>query len=61
MIANLEERARQLGLSRVEFLRRLLIRESSVQVTQSTIDDWRHFAERHEDLNDPYIMRAAWQ
>jgi len=60
VLANLEERARQLGLSRVEFLRRLLIRESSVQVTQSAINDWHHFAKRHEDLNDPDIMRAAW-
>jgi len=60
VIALLDQRARHLGLSRTEYLRRLLVRESADRTTAATLDDWRAFAERHADLDDPEVMRQAW-
>ena len=60
VIALLEQRARQLGLSRTEFLRRMLARESVDRTAHATLDDWRAFAERHADLDDPEVMAQAW-
>ena len=60
VIASLEQRARHLGLSRTEYLRRVLVRESADRTANATLDDWRAFAERHADLDDPEVMRQAW-
>jgi len=60
VVALLEQRARQLGLSRTEYLRRMLANESADRTPPATIDDWRAFAERHSDLDDPEIMGRAW-
>ena len=60
VIALLEQRARHLGLSRTEFLRRMLARESVDRTAHGTVDDWRAFAERHADLGDPEVMQQAW-
>ncbi len=38
----------------------MLVRESVDQTTPATLDDWRAFAERHADLDDPEVMRQAW-
>ena len=60
VVALLEQRARQLGLSRTEYLRRLLASESADRTNPATLDDWRSFVERHTDLDDPEVMRRAW-
>jgi len=60
VIALLEQSARRLGLSRTEFLRRMLVRESVSMTTSVSLDDWSAFADRHRDLDDPEIMRQAW-
>jgi len=60
VVALLEQRARHLGLSRTEYLRRMLARESADRTTPATLDDWQAFAERHTDLDDPEVMRRAW-
>jgi len=60
VVSLIEQRARQLGLSRAEFLRRLLARESAGRTTQTTADDWQAFEERHADLDDPEVMTDAW-
>ena len=60
VIALLEQRARHLGLSRTEYLRRMLVRESVDRSAPSTLDNWRAFAEHHADLDDPEVMRQAW-
>lgn len=56
----LDQRARHLGLSRAEYLRRVLARESADRTTSSTLEDWRAFSDRHTDLDDPEVMRRAW-
>ena len=60
VIGLLEQKARQQGLSRTEYLRRMLVRESTVRGSDATVEDWRAFAERHADLDDPELMRQAW-
>lgn len=60
VVGLLEQKARRLGLSRTEYLRRVLVRESSGGHADITLDDWRAFAERHVDLDDPAVMRQAW-
>ncbi|MCZ7631366.1 MAG: antitoxin [Microthrixaceae bacterium] len=60
VIGLLERQARLLGLSRTEYLRRMLVRESTVGRADASLEDWRAFAERHADLDDPDIMRQAW-
>lgn len=60
VVSLIEQHARQLGLSRAEYLRRLLARESADRTTQTTADDWQAFAERHADLDDPEVMAGAW-
>lgn len=61
VVLMLEQRARHLGLSRTEYLRRVLARESADRTTDATLDDWRAFAQRHCDLDDPEIMGQAWR
>ena len=59
-MAALDDAASSLGLSRTEYLRRMLASESADRTTPVTLDDWRAFAERHTDLDDPEVMRRAW-
>jgi hypothetical protein len=60
VLAAIDEKARRLGLSRAEYLRRALTRErtTSENVTGS---DLRRFALTFADLGDPEIMRRAWE
>lgn len=60
VIRLLEQKARRLGLSRTEYLRRVLVRDSAANGADATLEDWRSFAERHADLDDPDVMRQAW-
>lgn len=57
----LDQRARHLGLSRTEYLRRVLARESVDRTTASTLEDWQAFSDRHTDLDNPEVMRRAWR
>jgi plasmid stability protein len=60
VIAALDARARRLGLSRSEYLRRVLAREQRAEgpVTASDLVD---FAERFRDLGDDEVMEQAWR
>jgi len=60
VVASLDQRARLLGLSRTEFLRRLLTEQAIDRTTPATVGDWAAFARRHTDLDDPEAMRQAW-
>lgn len=51
-----------LGLSRNEYLRRMLEGTPSLQEDATlTPDDWRRSAETFADLSDPSVMDAAWR
>jgi plasmid stability protein len=61
VLARLDERARQLGLSRTEFLRRMLTREASREEGAVTVADLSRFADAFTDLADPSVMDRAWR
>lgn len=53
--------ARQQGLSRNEYLRRVLAREATGHGHPVTVEDLSRFAETFADLADPEVMRQAWR
>jgi Ribbon-helix-helix protein, copG family len=60
VLAAIDEKARRLGLSRAEYLRRALTRERTMG-DAVTGTDLRRFAAAFADLGDPEIMRRAWE
>jgi hypothetical protein len=61
VLAVIEAKARRLGLSRTEYLRRLMVRVASTSDESVTRDSLQRFAETFADLGDPEIMRQAWE
>jgi plasmid stability protein len=59
VVAAIDERARRLGISRNENLRRALESESRPAVTVSSAD-LGPLAEQFTDLADPDVMGDAW-
>lgn len=60
LIAAIDAKARQAGLSRVEYIRRALARERDTASRPTTVQDLAVLAERLGDLADPDVMRDAW-
>ncbi|WP_370327985.1 ribbon-helix-helix protein, CopG family [Euzebya sp.] len=60
VVSTIDARAKRMGISRTEYLRRALIRDARVNAGAVSVDDLRAFSERHRDLDDPDIMRSAW-
>ena len=64
VLAELDAAAARAGVSRVEYLRRLLTAEadriSRDRRRPTTHEDWLRFAEVTKDLGDPEVMRGAW-
>jgi hypothetical protein len=56
-----EARARRLGLSRSEYVRRRLAREAAVSHSPVGARDLAWFAATFGDLADPGVMSRAWQ
>lgn len=61
VVAALDANARRAGLSRSEYLRRQVVRDAARAVTPCTRADLERTAEVFADLNDPEIMRRAWE
>ena len=61
VIAALEARARRLGLSRTEYVRRRLAQDAAVSESPVSAGDLRRFADAFGDLADPDVMSRAWQ
>lgn len=63
VIAVVDAKAKRLGLSRTEYLRRQLARAASTddELSPVTTDDLHRFAEVFSDLDDSDVMRRAWQ
>lgn len=61
VLAAIDMRARRLGLSRSEYLRRQLARDAEISGVDVTVDDLRRFADTFTDLGDPDVMRRAWK
>lgn len=58
-LAAVDARAGRLGLSRNEYLRRLVHRD--VEAVPVSADDLRRFADTFSDLGDPEVMSGAWE
>lgn len=61
VLAAIDAKAKRLGLSRTEYLRRQMVRVATGADAPVTADDLRKFAERFADLADPAVMRGAWE
>ncbi len=61
VVAALDANARRAGLSRSEYLRREVMREAARPITPCTQADLERTAEVFADLDDPEIMRRAWE
>lgn len=58
-LRRLESRARALGLSRSEYVRRRLRQDTGAR--DLTLVDLELFAEAHGDLADQQVMSSAWR
>jgi len=61
VVAALEARAKRLGLSRAEYLRRQIIRAATADEAPVSVDDLKRFGDLFGDLADPEVMRDAWE
>lgn len=61
VVAALDSQAQRAGLSRSEYLRRLLSGQRSASSTAAvTVEDLARFGETFVDLADPDVMGGAW-
>lgn len=60
VVAAIDARARRVGLSRSEYLRRTLERERAGTSGPVTVDHLRRVATLAADLEDPEVMSNAW-
>lgn len=58
VLAALDANAQRAGLTRAEYLRRVLAEQQGPAVTRAQLN---RFAERTADLGDPEVMAAAWR
>jgi hypothetical protein len=61
VVAAIDAKARRLGISRSEYLRRTLERERASTGDDVTVADLARFADAFGDLADPDVMRQAWE
>jgi Ribbon-helix-helix protein, copG family len=60
VLAAIDAKARRVGLSRTEYIRRALSRERDSGASEVSVEDLVAFADRFADLADPEVMRQAW-
>ena len=61
VLASIDAKARRVGLSRTEYLRRTLAREHSGLAGEVSVKDLVRFADTFADLDDPEVMSKAWR
>jgi hypothetical protein len=59
VLAAIDAKARRVGLSRTEYIRRTLSRERDNAGPEVSVEDLVTFAETFADLADPKVMRQA--
>ncbi len=60
VLAAIDAKARRAGLSRTEYIRRNLARESNDTTSDVRVEDLVAFADTFADIDDPDVMRRAW-
>jgi hypothetical protein len=61
VLAAVDAWAARLGLSRSEYVRRLLAQDAARPQTPVTVADLARFSEIYADLADPEAMERAWR
>lgn len=61
VVSAIEAKAKRLGLSRTDYLRRQMVRVASTSDDPVTVESLRQFAQTFADLADPEVMREAWE
>ncbi|MFP4234473.1 MAG: antitoxin [Nitriliruptoraceae bacterium] len=61
VVSAIEAKAKRLGLSRTEYLRRQMVRVASTSDEPVSVESLREFTETFADLGDPEVMRGAWE
>jgi hypothetical protein len=61
VLTAIDTKARRIGVSRTEYLRRTLARERMATDSAVSVSDLSSFAETFADLADPDVMRQAWE
>ncbi len=60
VLAAIDAKAKRVGLSRTEYLRRTLERERLPEAAAVTVEQLRRVAALARDLDDPEVMSGAW-
>lgn len=60
VLAAIDAKAKRVGLSRTEYLRRALERERLPEAAAVTVEQLRRVASLARDLDDPEVMSGAW-
>ena len=60
VLAAIDAKAKQVGLSRTEYLRRALDRERIQETGPVSVDQLEQVAVLSKDLGDPTVMSGAW-
>jgi hypothetical protein len=60
VLAAIDAKAKRVGLSRTEYLRRALGRERAEDAGPVTVEQLAGMASLARDLDDPDIMASAW-
>ena len=60
VLAAIDAKARRVGFSRAEYIRRTLSRERDDAAAEVRVEDLVTFADTFADLSDPEVMRQAW-
>jgi plasmid stability protein len=60
VLSAIDARAKRVGLSRSEYLRRALDRERVRDAGPVTVEQLRRVSELVSDLDDPSVMDGAW-
>lgn len=61
VVSAIESKAKRLGLSRTEYLRRQMARMATTGEATVTEESLRRFGDTFADLGDPAVMRRAWE
>jgi len=61
VLTGVDAHAARLGLSRVEYIHRLLAADAATNPSPVSIKDLRRFADRFADLGDETVTDAAWR
>ena len=61
VIAALDAHAGRLGLSRSEYIRRVLAQDAARPASPVSVQDLARFTEIFGDLADPHVLSQAWR